>query len=210
MTTAPLWWVNDRRATSLSARGKVALETSASTVVSKLPRIYVPTERIIVNLVVTPAENVFSYGVEDSVPTGWVIADISDGGEFDLVNRKVKWVFLDRNSRTLMYTAQPPAGAKGVASFMGLASFDGVDVAVAGSRELQPSSKLGRVASPQDGGVQVSLRGMVGATYVIEASDDLLSWIAVGELTNVNGEAVFMDSAAAGLARRFYRARKVE
>jgi hypothetical protein len=104
-----------------------------------LPGSYQPGSPVTVTIVVLPGTGAFSSAVEETPPEGWLVAEISDGGNFDAVNNKVKWVFLDGETRTLTYQATPPPGETGVKQFSGLASFDGTDVPVAGAHEIQLS-----------------------------------------------------------------------
>lgn len=108
-----------------------------------LPAGYVPGTKFAVQIELTPGNGVTAYGVEDQPPLGWAVSDISDGGEFDAQNRKVKWdpFFTSSNpSKRLTYHVTPPAGANGEARFEGTASFDGLNVAVTGAATVGPGS----------------------------------------------------------------------
>jgi hypothetical protein len=64
--------------------------------------------------------------VEDVPPTGWTqISNISDGGEYDAENHKVKWgpLFAPFPGE-LTYDVVPPAGAAGPACFTGSVAID--------------------------------------------------------------------------------------
>jgi hypothetical protein len=58
-----------------------------------------------------------------------------------------------------------------------------------------------------DGQFQAVVAGEAGRNYRIEASADLAAWQSLALLTNIPAEAVFRDSAAPSLSRRFYRAK---
>lgn len=56
------------------------------------------------------------------------------------------------------------------------------------------------------GPVRIQLKGKQGVTYAIEASDDLIQWTVVHEVT-VDGSATEWIDAVANRERRFYRVR---
>ena len=64
---------------------------------------------------------------------------------------------------------------------------------------LQPTRLAG-------GGVGLLLIGQTGQTYRIEASSNLLDWLALGTISLNNSAQPFVDSSAVNLDRRFYRA----
>lgn len=98
---------------------------------------YVPDTNLQVTIVVTPATTTSAYAVEDMPPTGWTISGINESGTFDAGTGKVKWgPFFDTTKRTLTYLAKPPAATSGSRTFNGVASFDGVNVAISGARSL--------------------------------------------------------------------------
>jgi len=55
-------------------------------------------------------------------------------------------------------------------------------------------------------GFRMTLSGLFGARYEIDASSDLASWTRLVTLTNAYGAVQFTDGAAANLLHRFYRA----
>ncbi len=66
-----------------------------------------------------------------------MVSGINESGTFDAGTGKVKWgPFFDTTKRTLTYLAKPPAATSGSRTFTGVASFDGVNVAVSGTRSL--------------------------------------------------------------------------
>ena len=90
-----------------------------------------------VQLVTTPLVEVASYAVEDRPPTGWLAADISDGGVFDSASGKVKWgPFFESEPRTLHYRVLAPAGFLGVGRFSGTGSADGWNTPIVGEDRL--------------------------------------------------------------------------
>jgi hypothetical protein len=90
----------------------------------------------VTNLVALAA-NISVYAVEDTVPDGWAVTNVSAGGRFDSANHKVKWgPFFDRTMPSLSYTITPPGESRGPAAFSGEGSFDGVSVDTAGRLSL--------------------------------------------------------------------------
>jgi len=91
----------------------------------------------LVSITVVPQAGTTTVAVEDALPPGWAVADISHGGRLDAVSQRVKWgPLFGSDAQTLTYKAIAPAGAIGVVRFNGLASFDGVSVAIQGARTL--------------------------------------------------------------------------
>jgi uncharacterized repeat protein (TIGR01451 family) len=116
------------------ADGHAAAGTATS---SFSTAVYSPGAGVRVSIVVMPDSAITVYAIEDQPPTGWTVSAIDNSGGFDSNNRKVKWgPFFDNLTRTLSYTATPPAGESGPKSFAGVASFDGVSAPIVGARTL--------------------------------------------------------------------------
>ncbi len=104
-----------------------------------LPAGYSPGVAIPVTLTATPIDTGLVYAVEEEVPVGWTLTDISHGGALDPASRKIKWgPFFDATAtvRALTYQAKPPADAFGSVAFVGTARFDGSVVAVTGATSV--------------------------------------------------------------------------
>ncbi len=70
-----------------------------------------------------------------------------------------------------------------------------------------PAARLGSAAVLSNGSFQLVLSGQAGATYRIDASTNLTTWVAVSTNTaGGNGMFIFTDTAAASYQSRFYRA----
>jgi hypothetical protein len=141
----PSCWVPG--ATSITAMALAAASVPAEYVVAAsvtsraLPSCYTPSAAVAVTVTVTPDSAVGVYAVEDAPPTGWTVANISNSGTWDDVNKKVKWgPFFDNTPRTLTYQATPPANASGTKSFAGIASFDGSNAPIGGTADIVPCS----------------------------------------------------------------------
>ena len=121
------------------------------------PATYVPTVPLTVTLMVTPDGDVQTWAVEETVPAGWRVSQVSADGYWDEKAGVVRWgPFFDETPQTLRYTLTAPAGASGPQDLRGTASFDGVDVMVTGVRTLQrapitrPGEPDGRAATELD------------------------------------------------------------
>ncbi|MBI5384240.1 MAG: cadherin-like domain-containing protein [Verrucomicrobia bacterium] len=85
----------------------------------------------------TPAASVGVYAVEDQVPAGWAVSQISHGGALDTNQWKLKWgPFFDNTARVLTCRITPPALAEGRYTFTGQSSFDGEAVSIVGARQI--------------------------------------------------------------------------
>lgn len=134
VTNPPLWWVTNVSAGHPS--GQSAAAPSGITAVSHLPTNYTPGVPFLVSIDVTPDPNVLAYVVADQPPADWPVSIIDQGGEFDNVNKRVKWgPFFDASPRTLTYTVTPGFIACGLARFLGNASADGGLEPTTGHRE---------------------------------------------------------------------------
>jgi len=131
---------------------QVAIASSRST--RTLPLSYTPSLPLTVAIAINPGATTQAYSAEDSPANGWTVSNINENGQWDDVNKKVKWgVFFDNNPRTLTYQVTPPIGETGVKSFSGTASFDGVNVVIGGDSTIQ----LGALLHPADTNLNVEL-----------------------------------------------------
>lgn len=112
---------------------------SENSVTRDLPAEYRPGAALTVTLSATPIDTGLVYGIEETVPTNWVVSTISHGGSFDPFNRLVKWgPFFDATAtpRELSYQATPPTNAFGQVTFSGTARFDREVLPVGGDASL--------------------------------------------------------------------------
>lgn len=100
-------------------------------------------------IVVTPDIGTKNYAVEDMVPAGWVVNDISHSGLWVSGEKKVKWgPFFDHTARTLTFKATPPAGETGAKTFSGTASFDGINTVIGGDTTFNVTLKQFNIFLP--------------------------------------------------------------
>lgn len=112
-----------------------------SRVSREMPEVFLANSTFVVTNHVIPDATVRVYVIEDTVPSGWAIREISDEGSFDATTGKVKWgPFLDGRNRTLHYVIRPPSTVSKAASFAGVGSFDGRNVSITGQQTTRPAS----------------------------------------------------------------------
>jgi len=149
---------------------------------------YTPTVPLGVTITVNPATTVNVYAVEDTPPDGWTVSDINEGGNWDAVNKKVKWgPFFDHNQRALSYTVTAPADAIGSKTFEGIASFDGVDMTIAGDRMISTSATLtvssstgGSVTTPGEDTYTYDYGTVVDIVAATDANYHFVNWTGTG------------------------------
>jgi hypothetical protein len=116
-------------------------DTNSSVAVRKLPGFYSAGTPFTVRIQTTPNRSTTAYAVEDVPPAGWVAANVSQQGVFDLTTGKVKFgPFFDNVARELTYELTPPSDASGLRTFVGSISVDGVSQAIAGDQNINSVS----------------------------------------------------------------------
>jgi hypothetical protein len=151
--------------------------------------------------------------VEDQIQFAWgaTLTNLSVSGVFDPINRKIKWgPFFDNVPRTLSYQVVPSTGSSGTMTFMGIVSYDGSALSIAGSQQITsgpaPAPSLVPAAALTQNRFTFALSGLINQRYQIESSPDLVNWSAVSIVTNNNGTVLFSDPTAPNIQHRFYRA----
>ena len=110
-----------------------------SNAVRNLPDSYAPGLAFTVTIAVSPNSQTIAWSVEESPPSGWTVSTISAGGNWDSINRKVKWgPFFEATSRALSYEASSPGDASDEAVFAGVYSADGESEAIGGDTLVRP------------------------------------------------------------------------
>jgi hypothetical protein len=209
----PLWWVNTAASPAtngVATNWTVVLPTAGDNAASvQLPNRYQAGQPLPITLAITPATNVVVYAVEHQLPLGWLATNVSVPGFYDGTTRKVKWgPFFDDTPRIFSYAAVAPAQASGLAFFAGAASFDGTNVTMVGQRQTSDSPGAIRLDAPlfqTNQGFQLTLTGEGGYYYAVQASTNLLDWVALTNLIGVGGGMPVFDPAATNFVQRFYR-----
>ena len=216
---APLWWVS----TAAPSNGTAVVSGVAPVVAKGLlgplsvttlgSVLYQSGQPISLTNRVSVASGLRTYAVEQIVPPGWALVSVG-GGVWDSTNNKAKWgPYFDRADRDLVVTVLPPAGAKGLLSVPGVASYDGHRVTVAGVRMVADASTLARqmVLKPNGDATRWALEALPGGSYVLEFSSDLKKWAPVSQApADDQGRAELADPDSAALPLRFYRARLLQ
>jgi len=119
------------------ASASFTVAPSSGFVLRVLPAGYAPGVKMTVTHTATPNAGTQVYAVEDSPPLNWTVSNISHGGTFDSINRKVKFgPFFDATARSLTYEVTPPANESGIKQFAGTGSTDGVDTPIGGQSTI--------------------------------------------------------------------------
>jgi hypothetical protein len=156
---------------------------------------------------VTPGPGTSVYAVQDQIPSGWTVSNISHSGELDPVNSQVKWgPYFDNTPRQLSYQTTPNAESAPAVSFLGFGSFDGVNVPIGGQRTARATCRLRSFTQLASGELQLNLNALLGAKFAIEASPNLKDWTSLGTVTNSYGAVQFSDPGLKNAPQRFYRA----
>ena len=113
---------------------------AASSASRELPDYYISGNAISVSISVVIDSDIVVYAIEETPPSGWVISNINEEGEF--ANGKIRWIFDGNDSRTLTYTATPPAEESGTKTFSGVMAFYSTQLSIGGeSSILQPTGE---------------------------------------------------------------------
>jgi hypothetical protein len=208
VANAPLCWVSPNTPKVLARGAKGFSDSSA---VCSMTNRYTASVPITVAIKVTPATNVLAWAVEEQPPSGWEVANVSDGGVFQPVISTVKWgVFYGASPRTLTYEIIPAGNATSMVTFAGKVSFDGVSIPIGGVRQLLPDaacpSLLSAPVFSKHSGCQMTLKGPVGGTYILQASTNMTHWINLQTNINTTGTLAITDTTATNFSLRFYRA----
>jgi hypothetical protein len=176
----------------------------ASTVVRSLPATFTPDVAFTVTNAVSPDDSVVVYAVEDTVPTGWTVTNVSDDGSFVAATNAVEWgPFFDSMPRSLTYEIIPPESATTAVMFSGVGVFNlSRNVPITGQSTVIPSvSSLSTIVCAMQAtfvpGVPFGVTDTAApATNVTAyAVEDILpaGWTA----TNISADGVFDTATGA-------------
>ena len=114
--------------------------TSASTVERSLPATFTPGAPFSVTNTVSADPGVMVYAIQDTVPAGWTVANVSDDGTFTAASSTVEWgPFFDSLPRALSYQVTPPIEAAASAAFSGSGVFNlSEEVVITGQNATVP------------------------------------------------------------------------
>lgn len=169
---------------------------------------------------VLPAGDVRNYAVEEYLPAGVKIVDVSDDGTVDEAGGVIRWgPFFDATPRKVSFAI---VGAR-PETLKGIASFDGSDVgivhvplpptpvrdaAASGGKELSNGLRIAHVVRLGTGAMQLTVvddSPGTGAGCDMEMSDDLVHWQKIGHLDPGANCGTHLDNDANESEKRYYR-----
>ncbi|MBI4718418.1 MAG: hypothetical protein HY763_11475 [Planctomycetes bacterium] len=111
---------------------------------------YCPGIEEAVVIALNPPSNTSVFALEDTPPAGWVVTFISNGGNYDAVNHKVKWgPLFPPLPGNVSYGVMPPDDTADPACFSGNVSVDGVNSPICGDTCLTPCCPPSPADTPQ-------------------------------------------------------------
>ena len=166
-----------------------------------------------VRVSIAPPAAIASYTVEEKIPTGWSVSNISHDGAFDAQSGRIRWgVFFDSNSRTLSYFVTAPPNITTSGHFSGQISFDGEVREISGAPHAVTSVgstpiRLAVSETDASDGIRVQVFAAPGQTGIVESSSDLIHWTEIHAIFLPDGLVEISDRAAPTERARFYRFR---
>jgi hypothetical protein len=164
-----------------------------------------------VHLMVKQPHPGLSWAVEETPPFGALVSNPSEGGVYTVSTGTVRWgPFHDNELHAFSYdlTFSPAVGQ--LAPMTGVISVDGWEWPVRGTvfANLAPLPSQPEISSlVQLTGREIGFSAAIrpGRAHVIEASQDLVTWIPIHTNATSGGALFFLDQAAGNYAGRFYR-----
>ena len=217
----PLCWVAAMKPLMPMSHSAMATDTPLSignTVVWQLPAQDAPGKPLPVTLWVNPPAQTLAYAIEHQPPTGSSVVQINEGGHFDAASGKVKWVFFDSTPRSLAYQLTPVDHRTRPVPLIGAAVFSRVNSEVvvpigshnqAAITSATLASTHGCHAQARGDRVELAFSGDTGGAYVIESSDDLITWTTLDSSVCLGGEIHLVIPTADHTKHGFYRARRL-
>jgi len=158
---------------------------------------------------IVPPAGTSAYAVEEKVPLGWAVGNISHEGTYDASAGIIRWgMFFDATARSLTYALTPPPGVTTVARLGGRVSFDGATYEISGCEKTTStdSTTLPTIGKCESDGskVRLELSGGAGQVGVLQSSTDLIHWLDVTTLYLPDGTVQFDDDASVS-GVKYYR-----
>lgn len=184
--------------------------------VRRPPVVWKPGRADQVVLELNPPPGTLAVAVEETVPNGWRVREVSDDGRYEPETRRIRWgLFYGETPRRLTYLASPLEDAACTGTFEGFASFDGKDVEIQGVRHAGASDESTRLRiagshRSANGKLRFRVEAPVDQVFVVEATSDLATWTEIDARVFTGEEIEVNDPAdVAGVAQRYYRLRPV-
>jgi hypothetical protein len=119
--------------TPVPVGGMSNLPARPSLLTRQLPPPYTATALARIQILTDPAPYVALYSVEEDVPIGLAPDDITEGGVWDPIQRRIKWgPFADAQASTLSFRVEVSAHAPPSFSWSGRAIFDALEIPTGG------------------------------------------------------------------------------
>lgn len=132
----------------------------------QIPPGYSAGAKLSVALSAVPPTTTLSYSVEESVPVGWIVTDISDGGSFESASRKIRFgPFVDGLPRALHYSITPPVNETDRERITGTTVLGGDQFATAGGQILDPILLHPADSAPADAWLTLAELTAYGAAW---------------------------------------------
>jgi hypothetical protein len=201
---APLWWVNPGAALrSLSFPSNSPIQSSAVRTV----------DGSLITVEIQPKASTLSYAVEEIIPIGYDILQISDAGVYDAITRRIRWgVFMDNQSRRLTYQLVALAEVSTYPTIHGGASMDGGIITILQQSEVNdPNPLLPRLTLTigSDGNPLGTITGQAGKVYIIESTDSLANgqWEEMLSVFMEKSTQNWVGKTFTASGQKFYRVR---
>ncbi len=210
-----LWEAGEPGTISLTSNHEPWTTNRLGTAISSLPTNYVVGVPFTATIVVTPTAGVRAYALEETPPFGFSITNITEGGLFCPLTRKIRWgVFSNAEPITVSYQLMAATNSPSVAKFAGVLSCNGINQPITGRRETTRNTSLGAarlepIRPMADGNRLLTFPGEPGVSYILEGTTDFNDWTPIAELLNSDGALQFIDPSTDEL-NKFYRAVRQE
>ncbi|MFN7138952.1 MAG: Ig-like domain-containing protein [Limisphaerales bacterium] len=209
----PMLWIPTSSDVSVLSLREEPWTTSnrLATAEASMPTNYTVGVPFTVSIAVNASAAVKAYALEEAIPFGFLVTNITEQGVFCPMTRKVRWgVFLDAEPRTVSYQLIGTTNAPTIARFAGIVSCNGINHPVTGRRGIRRGGVVTlahheSIKTLSDGNRLMSFSGEPGVAYILEGSADLVDWKPIAELLNSDGKLQYIDSAPND-AIKFYRA----
>ena len=114
---------------------------AAGTAFRTVQTIFQPGTAIEITNLVQPNSGVGLYVVDEMLPAGWWVTNISFSGGFDANLGRIRWgPFADNTHRALTYTLLTATNARGAFALNGTTYFDGVAIPITGQTNVTANS----------------------------------------------------------------------
>ncbi|OQX06642.1 MAG: hypothetical protein BWK80_50465 [Desulfobacteraceae bacterium IS3] len=186
-------------------RNKVARLTSdapISVIRSFSPSCYLAGSKLTVMLTATPAAGTSNYLIEETLPAGWTVSNISHNGTYDSVKKRVKFgpVF-ETPSQTLTYDLTFPSTETGDKTFSGKVFTDNAISTVTGEKVLTSCLQYHPADKDKNFSLSASEVAAYGSAWKKETTWDIppnpipIAYVTRAGMLWQSGEAYKLDTS---------------